>query len=129
MTVSNTEIKVVGLFGLVSVIERSGVAKIVKATIIYPARYGTDPTKKVLLVGQDGRCHMLLNNSYEVSALAGAIGVPVENVRTPMRPSAVNKRYPGTVNVVSRLGPVGIALVVIVGVTIVIGLYHGIIRH
>lgn len=43
LTVSSTEIKVVGLFGLVSVIERSGVAKIVKATIIYPARYGSDP--------------------------------------------------------------------------------------
>jgi hypothetical protein len=95
LAISAKQIRKTGTFGFTRTIDRAGVAGIVQATLIVSSRYGTTNVPHLLLIGPDRRCHLTLDNDYDVDALAADLGVPVKNAGAPVRAAELNRVYPG----------------------------------
>lgn len=78
ITVSSSQIVLTGLIRRVRIIERGEIAAVVRVTILYQGRFGSNPTKRLLLVGRDGRGLLLISAAYDVKSLATVLGVPIE---------------------------------------------------
>jgi hypothetical protein len=113
LRVSSSQISRRGLFGFVRTIARDAVNAIVRVTVIDQGRYGKSQRDQLLLVGADGRCHLVLDADYDVDELARELGVPVEREFDPIRRYKLNQKYPGVTapwNAVTTVVLLGVVL-------------------
>lgn len=90
-----TQITRVGLFGFTRTVDRTMIQSIVTATVIDQGRDLPVETPQLLLIGHDGRCHLLMSADYDVTGLARDLGVPILNAGDPTWRADLVVRYPG----------------------------------
>ena len=123
LTVTSTEIRLRAPLGWVRTVGRDAVTDLVMATLVLPGYSGLYPAGKLLLVGSDGRCRLMVDGDYDIRGLADVLGVPIKQANDQMNTAEVNRLYPGAVPLIFNpsfllLAAIGFALAVLVLVSL-----------